>query len=143
MLKGLNTDFCDNLLLTNQASGVIGRTLDFGQGRRLGESFPLYIYIASSVDMTATATPVIDIDLETSDDSSFAAGVKKHRLFMGLGKANFSVKGEPMIAPCPRDTARYGRIRLTTSSTIACAQLSIGISFDAQSNGAATSARTV
>jgi hypothetical protein len=59
-----------------------------------------------------------------------------------LTKADFNTQGEPLIAAAPRDTKRYGRIKLTTSATIACAQLSIGITFDAQSNGAATSART-
>lgn len=139
MLKGLNTDFCDKLTLTNQSTGVIGKVLDFGHGRRLGESFPLRIYVASSVDMTATGDPSIGIALETSDDSTFAAGVKTHALFSGLTKADFGTRGEPLIAACPRDTKRYGRVKLTTSAVIACAQLSIGITFDAQSNGAATS----
>ena len=130
-----NLVFCDKEDLTNFAGGVVGEVLDLNGEKRLGEGHPFYIYVASSVDMTATGDPAINLTMETSNDELFPAGdTIEHPLFPELSKEDFATGGHPLYAHCPFGTKRYARLKLDTSGPIACGEISAGFTLNVQTN---------
>ena len=135
MYTDLNVIFCDKEDLTGFAGGTVGDVVDLNGPKRLGEGHPFYIYIASSVDMTATGDPTIKVVLETSDDELFpAADTIEHPLFPELHKEDFAAGGGPLGAHCPFGTKRYARLKFDTSGLIACGEISAGCTFNLQTN---------
>jgi hypothetical protein len=134
MYTDLNLIFCDHTELTAFTGGTVGEVVDLNVEKRLGEGHPFYIYVAAGAELTATGNPDITIELETSNDSAFATDVITHPLFPTLHKADFGSKGTPLAAPCPFGTKRYARINMTAASALACGDLSIGCTFNVQTN---------
>jgi hypothetical protein len=129
-----NLIFCDEVPLTTFTSGVVGDVVDFGRANRLGEGQPFYIYAGSSVEVTATGDPTIDITLESSDDETFASGVTTFNPFPTLKKADFGPGAPPIVTPCPYGTKKYGRLKLEASDALACITLNAGLTLDPQTN---------
>ena len=120
-------------MITSHTAGSIGIVLDLGAPNQLAKGRNSYVAIACNADMTATASPTINVSLEFSEDDSFAYPVAVPLSLPTLAKEDFA-KGKVVGALSPLFSQRYVRLVLTASSAITCASLTAGFVLDLQTN---------
>lgn len=125
----------------NLNTGVLGDPIRTGYGQFNGR--PIYLFIASEGEVTATGDPTLELALEYADNEDFDDAVeialpgvwKKADLYGKGGRPCPCVRVpmSPLRWSEPKDV--YYRLKITASSEFACTgDLTAGFSLDPQTN---------